>query len=379
MKILFTIKALDDVQGGAERVLADITSGLADKGHDVSVLNFDQPGGRPFYPLNTKVKRISLGIGNVKRKATFREVLLRMFALRRKAKEIRPDIVIAFMHSSFIPASFALVGTGIPIIASEHIVPQHYHSRKMEYFFLLLSKFFVKKITVLSVSIIQSYPRFLHSKMYAIPNPVHLAQASSYAAKESSGKRVILNVGRLTDQKDQETLIRAFAVLAPNFPDWHLRIIGEGELRDNLENTVSALKLNKRISLPGITSKIEKEYQAAHIFALPSHYESFGLATAEALAHGLPAVGFKSCQGTNELIIHRHNGLLVEDDSRVESLAAALKLLMSDEKLRNKLGKQGFKSIEKFHPDVVVNKWEKLIEEVCGLSKEGVSSRVTEC
>ena len=126
MKILFAIKTLDDVHGGAERVLADVTSGLAGRGHTVCVLSFDRPGGRAFYPLHKNVKRICAGVGDVKRQASLTDVLARMVVLRKTVMRERPDAVVAFMHSTFVPAAFAMIGTGVPLIASEHIVPDHY-------------------------------------------------------------------------------------------------------------------------------------------------------------------------------------------------------------------------------------------------------------
>ena len=113
MKILFAIKALDNIQGGAERVLAEITSGLADKGHSVSILSFDQPGGCSFYPVHENVQRLSLGVGHAKNKTTIREMIARMLAIRRTVTKMQPSVVIAFMHSTFIPASFSLIGTGV--------------------------------------------------------------------------------------------------------------------------------------------------------------------------------------------------------------------------------------------------------------------------
>ena len=228
----------------------------------------------------------------------------------------------------------------------------------------LLSRFWIKKITVLSSSIIESYSPVLRPKMCAIPNPVHPAETLSDPAGKDAKRKIILNVGRLTDQKDQETLIRAFARLADDEPDWDLRIVGEGELRNRLEEVVRELNLQERVCLPGITSEIEQEYQAAHIFALPSVYESFGLATAEAMAHGLPTIGFSSCPGTNELIVQGKSGLLVEGETRVDAFAHGLKQLMADEKLRVDLGREGLKTVEQFHPDAIAQIWEDQIRDV---------------
>lgn len=361
MKLLFAIKALDDIKGGAERVLADVTSGLADREHTVSVLTFDSQDGNSFYQLNNNVTRICLGIGNTQRKATLVETWQRIIALRNRIKHENPDVVIAFMHSMFIPTAFALIGTGIPVIASEHIVPAHYKTRPVQLTLLLLSSMFVRKITVLSDSVKASYPRFFHKKMIAIANPVSQPAVMAKPQGNNIDRKIILNVGRLDPQKNQKTLIKAFKQLETKHPDWDIRIMGDGPLRSELETLIKQLQLQERVFLPGTTPDIASEYQKAHIFALPSNYESFGLATAEAMSHGLPAIGFADCPGTNELITHDQNGILVAGLGNVSFFAAALDELMSSPDLRACLGNTAQHRIEPFLPDRIVNQWEKVI------------------
>lgn len=358
MKIIFAIKAMESTKGGAERVLADVTAGLADMGHEITLVTYDSAGGGSFYPLSDKIVRKSLTIGNSNKRAKFGETIRRMIHLRRYIKSQRPDIVVAFMHSMFVPMAFALAGTRIPVVGSEHIVPEHYKDRKLEYILLYFSTFFLRKITVLSSAILKKYPRNVREKMVVIGNPVHMSVSSELPAQRQS---VILNVGRLEPQKDQVTLIRAFAKIANSHPDWKVRIVGEGALRPVLESEIAVLGMQDRIILAGTTKNIAKEYQGASIFALPSRYESFGLATAEAMAYELPAVGFADCPGTNELVIHGKNGLLVEGDDRVLAFAVSLETLMRSPDMRAEMGVNGRESVRQYAPEGVVQKWNDLL------------------
>ncbi len=362
MNILFAIKTLDDVKGGAERVLADVTAGLVDRDHDISVLTFDQPGGQSFYPLHDKVRRLSLGIGNTKKQATLGETLSRIKAMRRTVLDEKPDVVVAFMHSSFVLMAFALLGTGIPVIASEHIVPAHYKTRRMEFVLLCLAGLFVKKITVLSETIKKDYPRFLQGKMVPLANPVLIPEKKAAPKGEEGQRKAILTVGRLDPQKDQKTLIQAFARLADEYPDWDVTIIGEGALRAELETLIKDMNLDGRVFMPGSTPDISAVYQKAHIFALPSLYESFGLATAEAMAHGLPVIGFADCPGTNELITDGENGILIAARDRVEAMARALDGLMGDPSLRVSYGEKGQETSRQFDAESIVGQWEALLQ-----------------
>jgi glycosyltransferase involved in cell wall biosynthesis len=364
VKILFAIKAINEVEGGAERVIADVSSGLAERGHDVSLLSFDSPGGCSFYPLNSAIRRLCLGIGSPLQKATVKETVKRTLALRWTVKKEQPDVVVAFMHSMFVPMAFALIGTGIPVVASEHTVPQYYQARRFEYFLLLISTLLVRRITVLSKNVILRYPKIFRKRLVVISNPVHEQTVSADPVGKERRRRTILSVGRLDPLKDQKTLIEAFARLASSHPDWDVRIIGNGPLRGELEEMIQQYQLQGRVFLPGTTPEIMKEYQQAQIFALPSLYESFGLATAEAMSLGLPPLGFVDCQGTNELIVNGENGMLVGGDDRVGDFTQGLEKLINSPELRVKYGTKAKQIIDRFNPDKIIASWEQLIEEV---------------
>lgn len=361
MKILFAIKAMDNAAGGAERVLAIVASGLAALGHDVALLSFDKvvdgSVGDSFFPLDGRVRRIRLGLGDVTAKSGAAETLRRLPALRRAVLAESPDVAVGFMHSMFVPLSLALIGTGIPAIASEHIVPAHYRSRPVEYALLLACMPFVRTVTVTLPSVAGLYPRAVRRKIAVLPNPV-----APFAAPDVEKRDVILNVGRLDPQKDQAVLIDAFAACATQYPSWRLRIVGEGKLRDDLMKQAKRLNIDERVELPGLVADMATEYAHARIFAMPSRYESFGLATAEAMAAGLPCVGFADCPGTNDLIMSGRNGLLTAGTDRALSLGRALESLILDADLRQRLGDAGRATAAAFAPDHIVKQWQGLLE-----------------
>ena len=365
VKILFAIKSMDGVGGGAERVLADVTSGLAELGHCVSILTYDRPNGKSFYPLDSSINRISLSIGSSGQRSTVRETLQRMLAMRQNISEINPDIVVGFMHSMFIPLGIALAGTKIPVVASEHIGVQHYKYHPFEYLLLQLTPYLTKKIIVISEKLRNGFNGHLKKDMIVISNPVCVPKISAGDRVDSdSSQKVILSVGRLVPQKDHKTLIDAYAMLADDFPGWNLRIFGDGELRTDLEAQIKKIALEERIQLSSTTPDIGKEYLSAQIFVVPSLYESFGLATAEALVCGLPAVGFADCSGTNEVIKHDKNGVLVQGEQRVVALADGLRRLMTSSDLRKRLGDAGPDSMADFSKKKICDKWEKLLREL---------------
>jgi glycosyltransferase involved in cell wall biosynthesis len=361
MKIIFAIKAMNNPGGGAERVLAEVASGLAEMGYEIVLISFDAADGQSYYPLHQNIKRIALGIGDTTRPATLLETSRRILELRKIITGLKPDIVVGFMHSMFIPLGIALLGSSIPLVASEHVVPQHYVTRPLERLLLKITPWLSSVITVVSEQARAAYPALLQKHMVVIPNPVSI-RADGSADTIGSERKVLLTVGRLSAEKDHITLIRAFAGIADNFPDWDLRIIGEGELRTLLKNEINRLHLQGRVQMPGSKSAIYNEYSQAQLFVVSSRYESFGLAAAEALAHGLPVIGFADCTGINTLIRHDENGILVEGKDRVQALAEGLQSLMSDPARRNRLGSQAKTSINNLDLSVIVGMWQELLK-----------------
>ena len=359
MKILFAIKTLENSIGGAERVTCELANGLSTRGHDISVLTFDRADSKGFYHLNTSIKRLYVSANDTAKKTRLAEIPNLLFKLRKTILNESPDVVVASMHSMFVPLRLALIGTGLRVIFSEHTVPAHYKGKRLEFAALVAMGLLADKITVASPSHPPLYPAILRHKMTAVTNPV----SSSFIQADVSSaghSKTILSVGRLDALKDQAVLIDAFAAISKKFPDWTLKIIGEGAERQKLEERIAKYNLNNRISLPGALSDINPAYEQAQIFVMPSRYESFGLVTAEAITHGLPVVGFADCTGTNELIIDGKNGFLLQERSP-QSLGNALSQLMQSEDMRLKFAQGSKDEARKFNYDHIITQWEKVI------------------
>ena len=126
--------------------------------------------------------------------------------------------------------------------------------------------------------------------------------------------------------------------------------------------------LHNKVCLTGVTDKVEIKLQKADIFAFPSAHEGFPLALTEAMAIGLPAIGYKTCAGVNELIIDGYNGFLCEDG--IDDFAEKLKILMQDAELRKKMGQNARESMKQFAPKKIWDEWEDLINKVVEESKK---------
>ncbi|MCD4755959.1 MAG: glycosyltransferase [Deltaproteobacteria bacterium] len=202
-----------------------------------------------------------------------------------------------------------------------------------------------------------------------IPNMVDAAFFSSirYKRKGANGPFQILNVALLTEKKGQADLIRAFAGQFASDADVQLRIGGDGPIRSKLERLTADLGVNDKVVFLGMLSRdeVRKEMQACDAFALPSHYETFGIVLIEALACGKPVVATR-CGGP-ECIVHDGNGLLVpvHDEIALGNAMSTLRLSLSrydPEVIRNDC-------IARFGPRTVIDQLTSLYQKVRHLSE----------
>jgi glycosyltransferase involved in cell wall biosynthesis len=130
----------------------------------------------------------------------------------------------------------------------------------------------------------------LRGPVAIIPNGIEVGPEVNRA---EAGPRRLLFLGRMHPKKGIDMLLRAWSQLEPRFPEWELRIVGKNEqgYQAQMQELAASLGL-KRVGFPGPAYGQEKteEYESAHLFVLPTHSENFGMAVAEALACGLPAV-----------------------------------------------------------------------------------------
>lgn len=365
MKIIFVIKALNKIKGGAERVLCQVASGLALRGHEIQVISFDVDGGEPSYPLDSSIEYKCLGKTDPYHPTKFFEAMVRIFHLRREIKKQSPDIVIGFMHSAYVLSTVSVVGLKIPVVASEHIVPKHYQGKWIDFFLLALAVRLSRYMTVVLPEIIHMYPWFLRSRIVCIPNPISFRYEEYKRQKRDQKKEfIILNIGRFEPQKDHKTLISAFSLLADKFPQWKLKLIGQGNLEKGIRDQIIRKNLEDRVEFLSVTDDISSEYKKADLFVVSSVYESFCLVVAESLAHSLPVVGFSDCFGVNVLVQNGKNGILVSGMNRVVSLAEGMERLMKDDVLRDQLGSAGPESVRAYDLDLVLDRWDSLLRSV---------------
>lgn len=145
--------------------------------------------------------------------------------------------------------------------------------------------------------------------------------------------RVIGTVARLSPEKDQASLLAAFARIAPVVPDARLVLVGDGPLRVALETQARGLGITKRTHFLGERKDVAALLGVMDVFCLPSLTEGTSLTLLEAMATGLPVVA-TAVGGTPEVVSNGSSGLLVTPGEPDRLAEALLQVLQSDQRAR---------------------------------------------
>ena len=365
MRIMVVARAIDRIAGGVEHMASLLMNEMTARGHKVELMSWDLAGASSFFALAPGIIWHKLDRGDPHNKAGLRLMGGRAGAIRRIMRASRPDVIIAFQHGPFISTRFYCAGLDLPIIAAEREAPTRFeHLKAGKWRRMIFHSFrLAQKVTVQLESYRSIYPSYLHDRIIAIPNPVPPALNRADPDRAINGRFQLLSIGRLAYQKNFGALIDAFASVAASAPDWDLVIVGEGEERNRLDELIRQRRLTDRISLPGNSRDVAAYYRSSHAFCLPARWEGFPNALAEALAHGLPSIGFAGCSGVNELIRHGENGLLAGGNGDTRTLAEAIAGVTANAAIRRRMGDAAPESVTCYAPSGIFDRWERLLRE----------------
>ena len=357
MRIALVLPSL--VGGGAERVFLDIARGLLSRGVEVDVVTVRDEGPlREGVPSEARLR--VLGIGHVAASVP---------ALVGYLRSEKPDAVIsAISHTNMACiAACRLVRPRVPLMVTHHnhlsTVADHARARRDRWMPLFIHHSYPRADKVVAVSEgvaddLARTARLPRASIEVAYNPVlfpDLLAAShaplSHPSVTDKGGPLLLGVGRLHQQKDFATLLRALALLPST---WRLVILGEGEERQPLERLADELGVTDRVEMPGFVANPYPYYRQADVFMLSSRWEGLPTALIEALPFEAAIVSTDCDSGPREILDGGRWGRLVPPGDP-EALAAAATEALTDPPLDRS------EAMSPFSLDVVTRRYLDLV------------------
>lgn len=354
MKLTLVISSLG--VGGAERVMSLMANYWAAKGWEITVLTFDDE--MPFYQLDERVNHIGLGI-----QQNSSNVLMgvwnnfqRIQILQGAIASVKPEVVISFIDQVNVLTLLATRSLNLKVIVSERVDPTLHSIGTIWDSLRRWTYPFAANIVVQTQGAVNYFSQELQLPSWVIPNPIVKVETRI----KNSDRHVIIAMGRFTAQKGFDLLLKAFAKLKNQYPDWTLIIVGDGELRPELESLRDKLKLADRVDFPGTVNSPQAVFERADIFVLSSRFEGFPNALCEAMAYGLPVIATDCPSGPREIIRDGIDGILVPSED-IAALSGAMASLMSDEQKRADLSIRVTEVVERFSIEKIMSMWEQLL------------------
>ncbi|MEI7509379.1 MAG: glycosyltransferase [Flavobacterium sp.] len=259
-----------------------------------------------------------------------------IWTLYKWFKVEKPDIV----HTAAAEANFhgiiAAKLAGVKNIIAEEIgFPSH--SNKARFVFRNLYKY-TKKVICVSRSVrdfLIAIQEIDSSKGYVIYNPV---SKKSTVTRIEPNEFTIVSVGRFEKIKNQELLIKAFSKLENKSSK--LILVGDGRERDSIEQLISELNLNNRVTLTGFVNNPEYYIAQSSIFVLPSLSEGFGIAVVEAMQQGVACL-CTNVGGIPEFITDGVTGWLFDPNYELELIEKLNKIVELPNSEMNSIAQRG--------------------------------------
>lgn len=336
MKSVTAAFIINDFSGaGAQKLVADILSCMDRSRFKLVLITlFDLKDGATMYhllPADVEIVRINFSgffdLGS----------WLKLYSALAR---LRADVVVSHLFFSNTVARVLKPFMGYQVITTEH---NTYTNKKSFHQFIdrILSMWTYSIIAVSTTvkTFTAAQEKIPLSKFRVILNGTAVAHIAGVVqrvdvdvVKKELGlehARIMINVARLSEQKNHALLLKGFAAIAKEYPDLHLLILGEGEKRAELEAEALSLALDEQVHFLGYRNDIYRYYAASDFFVSTSTIEGLSIAYIEALAAGLPILSTKT-SGTDEMIEEGVNGFFIREHTPVAVSEGLIRMLSAD-------------------------------------------------
>ena len=354
-KILLLIPALN--AGGAERVMVTLANEWS-KYYDVTIMVFND--GSSFYKLSQKVCIKAMNImparaGIIRLLSILKTELFRYRVIMKEIKDNDYWFIRSFCFTSNFFSSIVASGNKSKnIIVSERGDPNKCDVFRKTAIDILYRKPFM---VICQNQYVRDYfkTKEFKNKLIVLPNPVCFDDIPKIHPNEK--KKEIVTVGRLTKQKNHRLLIEAFDEIKDDYPEYIVKIYGEGPLKNELLKMIEKCNLKDRVFLMGNKKRVMFELNNSAFFVLTSDFEGFPNALIEAMASGLPVISSDFATGVAHALITSDDIGYVFDVGDKNGLVESLKKMISREEDFINIGNKNRLVAEKYRQDIVAKQW----------------------
>lgn len=362
MRILVFVDQM--AYGGAGRVASIMLQGLAERSHEIMLVTDMSKGIQYNIPKLVIIKPFVYTPGFTKLYGRINQFIRRIHGHRHYIKEFKPDVIVSYLPSMYTDALLANIGTGIPIVVSDHTAMSrdlgHWQNFIRHHLYGLASC-----ATILT----EKDRRFLGKRVRCkevLYNPLTFEPLTE-AYNVCDRKKNILCVGRVSswDVKGFDRIIKIWGSLSKIYPDWRLEIAGPGEQKhfDKLASMAQEAGCSHSVTFLGNIKDIEHLYRQSSIFAMPSRVEGFPMALIEAMSQGCVCVSF-DLDGSISEIANDGEDCLIVPDNDISAFTKALSRFIESEGLRARTAACGIKNVAQYSVTRFIDHWEEILNRV---------------
>ena len=366
IRLLLVVDSLE--VGGAERHVVELASALRPRGYEVAVAcsvagelsNVLRDAGIRVHPLLRRLIKRRLSAAYAWR-------------LRRLLRRGRFDLVHAHVYASTVAAAIATLGTGVPLVITEHTEAswQGWRARWVSRWVYRLARHIIAVSTPIERRLMER-DDVAPDLITVIPNAVVSASEAPPDASPAlpawlREHPLVGVVARLQPEKGVANFLRAAAYVSPSFQEAHFVIVGDGPLQRELTTLAEDLGLKSRVHFLGFRPDASALMRSLEVLVVPSLDEGSPLVTLEAMASGVPIVA-SAVGGIPDQIRHDREGLLVPPGDAGALGEALLELLREPARAR-RLGEAGRRrATSEFSYATMVGRIEAVYRAVLGKS-----------
>ncbi|MGG2971700.1 glycosyltransferase family 4 protein [Geobacillus stearothermophilus] len=368
--------------GGAQRVAAILANEFSNDGHHVAVLSINEQENQPSYfaehipvfvlhkdgyrapvPKSLysnlkalKIRTVARELNRRRQLSKRRKDVIRFF--ERYGDETVYVIVVQVWGMQWLTP--LLYKPNIKIIGQSH---ESYEASKNSQRYKRILRYYrqVSKFLLLTEKDAEKFKKDGFTNTGVMYNPTTFRVYND--PRKLYANKTVVSMGRLVDGKGFDVLIKAFARVSHEIPEWKLDIYGDGPEKESLQTLIDVLNMKNVIHLKGTTSKPQEVLSSSSFFVLASEAEGLPMSLIEAQSCGLPCISTDCAPGIREIINEYEDGLIAPVGD-VDVLARHIRRLAKNEQLFYSYSQNAYRHSEKFEQKHIRDQWYKLFEEL---------------